>query len=44
MKSVKLLKILSHHQNHLQGQPMKALVDILSEVQIMSHAACFWKQ
>ncbi|XP_055453247.1 myb-binding protein 1A [Psammomys obesus] len=32
MKSVRLLKILSHHHNHLQGQPMKALVDILSEV------------
>ncbi|XP_059127112.1 myb-binding protein 1A isoform X1 [Peromyscus eremicus] len=32
MKSVRLLKILSHHYNHLQGQPIKALVDILSEV------------
>ncbi|XP_051024180.1 myb-binding protein 1A isoform X2 [Acomys russatus] len=32
IKSVKLLKTLSYHQNHLQGQPMKALVDILSEV------------
>ncbi|XP_004638356.1 myb-binding protein 1A isoform X2 [Octodon degus] len=32
MKSVKLLQVLSHHYNHLQGQPMKALVDILSEV------------
>ncbi|XP_021069391.1 myb-binding protein 1A [Mus pahari] len=32
MKSVKLLKILSQHHNHLQGQPIKALVDILSEV------------
>lgn len=32
MKCVRLLKILSHHYNHLQGQPVKALVDILSEV------------
>lgn len=32
VKSVKLLKILSHHHNHLQGQPIKALVDILSQV------------
>ncbi|EHB05782.1 Myb-binding protein 1A [Heterocephalus glaber] len=32
MKSVKLLQVLSHHHNHLQGQPMQALVDILSEV------------
>lgn len=32
MKSVKLLKILSHHYNHLQGQPVKVLVDILSQV------------
>lgn len=32
MKSVRLLKTLSHHHNHLQGQPIKALVDILSEV------------
>ncbi|KFO20358.1 Myb-binding protein 1A [Fukomys damarensis] len=32
MKSVKLLQVLSHHYNHLQGQPMQALVDILSEV------------
>lgn len=32
MKSVQLLKILSQHPNHLQGQPIKALVDILSEV------------
>lgn len=32
MKSVKLLKILSHHYNHLQGQPIKVLVDILSQV------------
>ncbi|XP_008853862.1 myb-binding protein 1A isoform X2 [Nannospalax galili] len=32
MKSVKLLKILTHHYNHLQGQPLKAIVDILSEV------------
>ncbi|XP_005399744.1 PREDICTED: myb-binding protein 1A [Chinchilla lanigera] len=31
-KSVKLLQVLSHHYNHLQGQPLKALVDILSEV------------
>lgn len=32
MKSVKLLQVLSHHYNHLQGQPLQALVDILSEV------------
>ncbi|KAM5273503.1 myb-binding protein 1A [Ctenodactylus gundi] len=32
MKSVKLLQALAQHYNHLQGQPMKALVDILSEV------------
>ncbi|CAH6785978.1 myb-binding protein 1A [Phodopus roborovskii] len=32
MTSVKLLKILSHHYNHLQGQPIKVLVDILSQV------------
>ncbi|XP_075847869.1 myb-binding protein 1A isoform X1 [Microtus pennsylvanicus] len=32
MKSVRLLNILSHHNNHLQGQPLKVLVDILSKV------------
>lgn len=32
MKSVKLLQALAQHYNHLQGQPLKALVDILSEV------------
>lgn len=32
MKSVKLLQILAQHYNHLQEQPQKALVDILSEV------------
>ncbi|XP_037664775.1 myb-binding protein 1A [Choloepus didactylus] len=32
MKSVKLLQILAQHHNHLQEQPQKALVDILSEV------------
>ncbi|KAM4843480.1 myb-binding protein 1A [Thomomys bottae] len=32
MQSVKLLQTLAPHYNHLQGQPMKALVDILSEV------------
>ncbi|KAL1779119.1 myb-binding protein 1A [Sigmodon hispidus] len=32
LKSVKLLKTLSNYYNHLQGQPMKVLVDILSEV------------
>lgn len=32
MKSVKVLNILTQHYNHLQGQPMKAIVDILSEV------------
>lgn len=33
MKSVKLLQTLAPHYNHLQEQPQKALVDILSEVQ-----------
>lgn len=33
MKSVKLLQVLAQHHNHLQEQPQKALVDILSEVQ-----------
>ncbi|KAK2497351.1 hypothetical protein MC885_002279 [Smutsia gigantea] len=32
MKSVKLLQSLAQHHNHLQEQPQKALVDILSEV------------
>ncbi|XP_010594820.2 myb-binding protein 1A isoform X1 [Loxodonta africana] len=32
MKSVKLLQVLTQHHNHLQEQPQKALVDILSEV------------
>ncbi|XP_006899860.1 PREDICTED: myb-binding protein 1A [Elephantulus edwardii] len=32
MKSIKLLQILAQHRNHLQEQPQKALVDILSEV------------
>uniref|UniRef100_A0A4X1UN23 Myb-binding protein 1A n=1 Tax=Sus scrofa TaxID=9823 RepID=A0A4X1UN23_PIG len=32
MKSVKLLQVLAQHYNHLQEQPQKALVDILSEV------------
>nr|XP_030859100.2 myb-binding protein 1A isoform X2 [Gorilla gorilla gorilla] len=32
MKSVKLLQALAQYQNHLQEQPRKALVDILSEV------------
>ncbi|XP_077749296.1 myb-binding protein 1A [Canis aureus] len=32
MKAVKLLQILAQHHNHLQEQPQKALVDILSEV------------
>ncbi|XP_012581827.1 PREDICTED: myb-binding protein 1A isoform X2 [Condylura cristata] len=31
MKSVKLLQALGQHSNHLQEQPQKALVDILSE-------------
>uniref|UniRef100_A0A2K6SHP8 MYB binding protein 1a n=1 Tax=Saimiri boliviensis boliviensis TaxID=39432 RepID=A0A2K6SHP8_SAIBB len=31
-KSVKLLQALAQYQNHLQEQPRKALVDILSEV------------
>ncbi|XP_035155424.1 myb-binding protein 1A isoform X15 [Callithrix jacchus] len=31
-KSVKLLQALAQYQNHLQEQPWKALVDILSEV------------
>ncbi|CAO2644053.1 Myb-binding protein 1A [Lemmus lemmus] len=32
MKSVRLLNTLSRYNNHLQGQPMKVLVDILSTV------------
>lgn len=32
IKSMGLLKILSHHLSHLQGQPIKALADILCEV------------
>ncbi|XP_020738493.2 myb-binding protein 1A [Odocoileus virginianus] len=32
MKSVKLLQVLGQHYNHLQEQPQKALVDILSQV------------
>uniref|UniRef100_G1S6B5 MYB binding protein 1a n=1 Tax=Nomascus leucogenys TaxID=61853 RepID=G1S6B5_NOMLE len=32
MKSVKLLQALAQYQNHLQEQPRKALVDVLSEV------------
>ncbi|XP_032695914.1 myb-binding protein 1A [Lontra canadensis] len=32
LKSVKLLQSLAQHHNHLQEQPQKALVDILSEV------------
>ncbi|XP_037351256.1 myb-binding protein 1A [Talpa occidentalis] len=32
MKSVRLLQALAQHTNHLQEQPQKALVDILSEV------------
>uniref|UniRef100_A0A8D2D3R0 MYB binding protein 1a n=1 Tax=Sciurus vulgaris TaxID=55149 RepID=A0A8D2D3R0_SCIVU len=32
MKSIKLLQTLAQYYNHLQGQPLKALVDILSEV------------
>lgn len=32
MKSVKLLQTLAQHHSHLQEQPQKALVDILSEV------------
>ncbi|XP_044104771.1 myb-binding protein 1A [Neovison vison] len=32
LKSVKLLQNLAQHHNHLQEQPQKALVDILSEV------------
>ncbi|XP_045149263.1 myb-binding protein 1A [Echinops telfairi] len=32
MKSVKVLQVLAHHRNHLQEQPQKALVDILTEV------------
>ncbi|XP_023040391.1 myb-binding protein 1A [Piliocolobus tephrosceles] len=34
MKSVKLLQALAQYQNHLQEQPRKALVDILSEVSV----------
>ncbi|XP_077021715.1 myb-binding protein 1A [Tamandua tetradactyla] len=32
MKSVKLLQILAQHHNHLQEQPQKVLVDVLSQV------------
>ncbi|XP_042636435.1 myb-binding protein 1A [Orycteropus afer afer] len=32
IKSVKLLQVLAQHRNHLQEQPQKALVDILSEL------------
>lgn len=32
MKAVKLLQALAQYYNHLQEQPQKALVDILSEV------------
>ncbi|CAK6437818.1 unnamed protein product [Pipistrellus nathusii] len=32
LKSVKLLQVLAQYYNHLQEQPQKALVDILSEV------------
>ncbi|ELV12010.1 Myb-binding protein 1A [Tupaia chinensis] len=32
MRSVKLLQVLAQHHNHLQEQPQKALVDILSEI------------
>uniref|UniRef100_A0A673V5K9 MYB binding protein 1a n=1 Tax=Suricata suricatta TaxID=37032 RepID=A0A673V5K9_SURSU len=32
MKSLRLLQTLAPHHNHLQEQPQKALVDILSEV------------
>lgn len=38
MKSVKLLNNLCHHNNHLQGQPLKVLVDILSKV--WDHRLC----
>lgn len=38
MKSVKLLQALAQYQNHLQEQPRKALVDILSEVR--AHQLC----
>ncbi|XP_058139727.1 LOW QUALITY PROTEIN: myb-binding protein 1A [Dasypus novemcinctus] len=31
MKSVELLQVLAQHHNHLQEQPQKALVDLLSE-------------
>ncbi|KAG3270132.1 MYB binding protein 1a [Ictidomys tridecemlineatus] len=32
LKSVKLLQTLAQHYNHLHSQPLKALMDILSEV------------
>lgn len=32
MQSVKLLQVLGQHYSHLQEQPQKALVDILSQV------------
>uniref|UniRef100_A0A1D5RBD3 MYB binding protein 1a n=1 Tax=Macaca mulatta TaxID=9544 RepID=A0A1D5RBD3_MACMU len=34
MKSVKLLQALAQYQNHLQEQPGKALLDVLSEVSV----------
>ncbi|XP_012787360.2 myb-binding protein 1A [Sorex araneus] len=34
LKSVQLLQTLAEHSNHLQEQPQKALVDILSEVPV----------
>lgn len=38
MKSVKLLQALAQYQNHLQEQPGKALLDVLSEVR--AHPLC----
>lgn len=42
MKSVKLLQGLAQHHNHLQEQPQKALVDILSEVRAYQLWAHKW--
>lgn len=43
MESVKLLQTLAQHYNHLQEQPQKALVDILSEVRAYQLWDLRWK-
>lgn len=35
LECVKLLQALAQHHNHLQEQPRRALVDILSEVRLL---------